>query len=94
MSVLLFCLFSCSKGNSEKNDVIQKGAQRIIVIQSLGNFERDEAVAIFEKIKAINPKVVLRGNIPFPENSFYKPRNRSRADSIIKISKIELGRIL
>lgn len=91
MSLLLFCLFSCSKGNSEKNDVIQKGAKRIIVIQPLGNFERDEAVAIFEKIKAIDPKVVLRGNIPFPESSFYKPRNRYRADSIIKNLKNKIG---
>ncbi|MFQ6601992.1 Zn-dependent protease [Flavobacterium sp. C3NV] len=47
---------------------------------------------VFAEIKTINPNVVLRSNISFPENSYYKPRNRYRADSIIKSLKDNIGK--
>ncbi|WP_264532290.1 matrixin family metalloprotease [Flavobacterium sp. N502540] len=58
----------------------------------MGNFKAEQARNVHTKIKAINPNVVLRENIPFPKNSFYKPRNRYRADSIIKTIKDNVGK--
>lgn len=75
--ILILALISCTK----------KENQKTIVIQPLGNFNTEQAKNVYNKIHAINPSVVLRQNIPFPENAYYQPRNRYRADSIIKIIK-------
>lgn len=77
--ILLFSLFSCVDRN---NNTIK--SQKVIVIQLLGNFQQKQSQKVFAEIKAINPRVVLKANIEFPEKSYYKPRNRYRADSIIK----------
>ncbi|MCP2027648.1 archaemetzincin [Flavobacterium sp. HSC-32F16] len=81
-------LFSCKKEKSESDNVSQK----VIVIQPLGGFKVKQAKKVFAEIKALNPNVVLRTDISFPENSFYKPRNRYRADSIIKHLKNNIGK--
>lgn len=58
----------------------------------MGDFKTEQSQKVFLEIKSINPNVVLRPNISFPENSFYKPRNRYRADSIIKSLKDKIGK--
>ncbi|TPG35496.1 Zn-dependent protease [Flavobacterium pectinovorum] len=82
--ILILVLISCT---NEK-----KVQQKIIVIQPLGNFKIEQAKSIFNKIKTINPNVVLRENIPFPKNSYYESRNRYRADTIIKTIKNNIGK--
>lgn len=89
--ILLLSLFSCTNINKEKDNVNQQIVQKVIVIQPLGDFKIDQANKVLNEIKSINPNVVLRQNIPFPENSYYKPRNRYRADSIIKNLKNRIG---
>lgn len=86
--VFLFLVFSCKKDKSENGIKSQK----VIVIQPLGDFKTEQFQKVFVEIKSINPNVVLRSNISFPENSFYKPRNRYRADSIIKSLKDKIGK--
>jgi len=86
--ILLFSLFSCVNRNNENAIKTQK----VIVIQPLGNFQKKQSQKVFAEIKAINPKVILMENIEFPEKSFYKPRNRYRADSIIKNLKNNIGK--
>jgi archaemetzincin len=81
--ILIIVLLSCT---NEK-----KGYQKIIVIQPLGDFNIEQSKSVFNKIKTINPNVILRQNISFPENAFYQPRNRYRADSIIKTIKNNIG---
>jgi archaemetzincin len=86
--VLLFCFFtllSCEKAKTEKHP-------KIIVLQPLGNFQVSSANEILEKIRKINPNVVLRKSIDFPSGSYYQPRNRFRADSIIKNLKTKVGK--
>ncbi len=90
--ILLFGLFSCTNKNGEINNENALKVQKVIVIQSLGNFQQKQSQKVFAAIKAINPKVVLKGNIEFPVGSFYKPRNRFRADSIIKNLKNNIGK--
>ena len=82
--ILLFALLSCTNKKNNRDDEGLTDHQKVIVIQPLGNFKLNQAEKVFKQIKAINSNVVLRQNISFPENSFYKPRNRYRADSIIK----------
>ncbi|BFM43641.1 archaemetzincin family Zn-dependent metalloprotease [Flavobacterium sp. CFS9] len=57
----------------------------------MGSFKTEQAKEVYHKIQTINPNVVLRANIPFPESAFYEPRNRYRADSIIKTIKNNIG---
>ncbi|MBW1654823.1 Zn-dependent protease [Flavobacterium quisquiliarum] len=86
--ILLFSLCSCINKRDNENTV---KSQKVIVIQPLGNFEPKQSQKVLTEIKTINPNVVLRQNIDFPEKSFYKPRNRYRADSIIKNLKNSIG---
>ncbi|KAF2079150.1 zinc-dependent metalloprotease family protein [Flavobacterium sharifuzzamanii] len=86
--ILFFCLYCCA--NKQQNENAGKN-QRVIVIQPLGDFELNQSQKVLAEIKTINPNVVLRQNIDFPRNSFYKPRNRYRADSIIKNLKNNIG---
>src|SRR5690348_16303489 len=88
--ILLFSLISCTNRNNE-NSVKEMNPQKVIVIQPLGNFELEQSNKVLSEIKTINSNVVLRENIPFPENAYYKPRNRYRADSIIKSLKNKIG---
>lgn len=82
--ILILALISCTNET--------KVHQKIIVIQPLGNFRIKQAKSVFNKIKTINPNVVLRENIPFPKNSYYEARNRYRADTIIKTIKNNIGK--
>ncbi|WKL50281.1 Zn-dependent protease [Flavobacterium pectinovorum] len=89
--LLLFSVLSCTNGKNENNKENQKTIQKVIVIQPLGNFKVAQAKKVFSEIKMINPNLVLRKNIDFPENSYYKLKNRYRADSIIKSLKSKIG---
>lgn len=88
---MLFSLISCTNRNNE-NSVEKRQGQKVIVIQPLGNFELEQSNKVLSEIKTINPNVVLRVTIPFPEKAYYKPRNRYRADSIIKNLKNYIGK--
>jgi archaemetzincin len=65
---------------------------KVIIIQPFGKFSNSESKIVFEKIKKIFPKVVLKKNISFPAKSFYKPRNRYRADLLIKFMSSSIGK--
>ncbi|SFC99845.1 Zn-dependent protease [Flavobacterium phragmitis] len=86
--ILLFSLCGCINKRDNENTVKN---QKVLVIQPLGDFEPKQSQKVLTEIKTINPNVVLRQNIDFPENSFYKPRNIYRADSIIKNLKNNIG---
>lgn len=86
--LFLFCFFaliSCKKTEAPTEH------SKTIVLQPLENFQSNSANEVLEKIKEINPNVVLRKAIGFPSGSYYKPRNRFRADSIIKDLKTKIG---
>lgn len=78
-------IFSCKKAENPTEH------SKTIVLQPLGNFQSNSANEVLEKIKEINPNVVLRKAIDFPSGSYYRPRNRFRADSIIKNLKTKIG---
>lgn len=70
----------------------QKKHEKVIVIQPFGNFSNLEAKIVFNEIQKVNPNVILNKNIPFPSQSYYSPRNRYRADSIIKFLSARIGK--
>jgi archaemetzincin len=91
--LLIFIHLSCTNKKDEKDAKgFQTEQQKVIVVQPLGNFKLNQAEKVFKQIKTINSNVVLRQNISFPSNSFYEPRNRYRADSIIKNLKKSIGK--
>lgn len=88
--IVLFSLISCTKRNNESS-VEKITVQKVIVIQPLGNFDLKQSNKVLSEIKHISPNVVLRKSIPFPENAYYRPRHRYRADSIIKSLRNTIG---
>jgi archaemetzincin len=65
---------------------------RVVVLQPLGNFSANEAKIVLEKIRQINPDVILRPAMPFPTEAYYKPRNRYRAEIILEHLSKNTGR--
>lgn len=56
---------------------------KVIVLQPLGDFDQEFVVQVSQQIQSFNTQVVILKNTEFPEGSFYKPRQRYRADRII-----------
>lgn len=80
---LLFCLlvvFSCSE---KKQKIIEKDKETTILIQPFKDIETEKVNFIAKEIAKICPNVRILKPIDFPENTYYKPRNRYRADSVI-----------
>lgn len=78
--ILLIAIISCSSNN-----------KKVIVIQPLGDFSEKEALQVLDGIKELNPSTVLNETIPFPDEAYYEPRNRYRADSLIKYLSSRIG---
>ncbi|OXA77590.1 archaemetzincin [Flavobacterium aquidurense] len=89
--ILFVCLISCTNRNNE-NSLKKTAIQKVIVLQPLGDFKSEQANKVLSEIRTVNPNVVLRATIPFPDNTYYRPRNRYRADSIIKSLKNNIGK--
>lgn len=86
-SNLLLCvayltfIFSCS----EKQQKITKEDQPVtILIQPFKDIKPESVQFVTQEIKKVYPNVKVLDAIDFPENTYYKERNRYRADSIIK----------
>lgn len=80
----LFCLiivFSCSdkQQNPAKND-----KEVTILVQPFKDIKPESVEFVTNEIKKIYPNVKILQAIDFPENAYYRERNRYRADSIIK----------
>jgi archaemetzincin len=72
---------------SEKKKGIKEKAEKpavTILIQPFKDINQDTVVKIAEEIKNVYPNVKVLNAIDFPANTYYKERNRYRADSIIK----------
>lgn len=65
---------------------------KVIIIQPFGNFSNKEAKQVLVEIQKISPRVILKKSIPFPSKAYYKPRNRYRADFLIKFLSASIGK--
>jgi archaemetzincin len=55
-----------------------------IAIQPFSDIPKNEITFVEKSIKSFYPKVVLLNKIEIPIQAYYKPRNRYKADSILK----------
>ncbi len=91
--ILLLLFFSCNTGDKKKKETakaISNSKQKIkitIDIQPFNDIEDEYVNYVFEHIKNVYPSVQLRKKISLPITAFYNPRNRYRADSLIKYLK-------
>ena len=76
--ILFFtCIFSCSEKQQEKEAVT-------ILVQPFKDLKPESITFISNEIKKVYPNVKVLEPIDFPNKTYYKDRNRYRADSIIK----------
>ena len=87
LAKIVFCftlfslIFSCEK--SKLSDL--KSEEEItILIQPFEDVKPKQLAEISDNIRKIYSKIKILEPIDFPKNAFYQPRNRYRADSIIK----------
>ena len=80
---MLFLIFSCSEKQKMVKEVPEKPAMTIL-IQPFKDIKPETVEKVAEGIKKVYPHVKVLNAIDFPENTYYKERNRYRADSIIK----------
>jgi archaemetzincin len=59
-------------------------ANRVIVIQPLGDFPPVQSEMVYRQLSKINPDIIVRRAMPLPASTYYPPRDRYRADSLIK----------
>ena len=78
--VILFLSISCLKEKVTRSSTNSK----TILIQPFKDLKEKDVKEIVKAIKLIYPKLKVLNPIDFPKNSYYSPRNRYRADSIIK----------
>lgn len=84
MSGIRFCfLFVCLLFGTS----CQQSSKKLIALQPLGSFPQARAQKVLEQMRQHYEPIILLENEPIPEASFYPPRNRYRADSLIRIFK-------
>ena len=87
LAKIVFCftlfslIFSCEKS---KDNAVKNGEEITILIQPFEDVKPKQLEEISENIRKIYPKIKILEPIDIPKNAFYQPRNRYRADSIIK----------
>ena len=79
--IFILLIFSCEKS---KDNAVKNGEDITILIQPFEDVKPKQLAEISENIRKIYPKIKILEPIDFPKNAFYQPRNRYRADSIIK----------
>ena len=87
LAKIVFCftlfslIFSCEKS---KDNAVKNGEEITILIQPFEDVKPKQLAEISDNIRKIYSKIKILEPIDFPKNAFYQPRNRYRADSIIK----------
>ena len=79
--IFISLIFSCEKS---KDNAVKNGEEITILIQPFEDVKPKQLAEISENIRKIYPKIKILEPVDFPKNAFYQPRNRYRADSIIK----------
>ncbi|RYD97912.1 MAG: matrixin family metalloprotease [Sphingobacteriales bacterium] len=83
--ILLLMAGLCACTGPDKN-------RRVIVVQPLAAFPKEEAETIIAQIKSLGATVVLNDNLPVPKSFYYSPGKRYRADSLIRFLKTRVGK--
>lgn len=73
----LVCLLSCSQKEMTSEPTI-------IHLQSFDGISETTVNYVYRELEMIHPGIILNKQIPLSQKSYFKPRNRYRADSLIK----------
>lgn len=78
--LFIYVLSSCSE---KKEGVIKDGEAVTILVQPFKDINSGDVAEVAKQIRKLYPKVKILEPVDLPTKSYYKPRNRYRADSII-----------
>lgn len=81
-------ILSCSEKNTRSKTEVPA---MTILIQPFRDISAKEVAIAAEGIRKIYPNIKVLDPIDFPENTYYKERNRYRADSTIKFLNTRTG---
>jgi archaemetzincin len=59
----------------------------VVIIQPFGDFPATQTRIVYNQIKQVCTKTVLRSPVPLPATAFYASKQRYRADSLIRFLK-------
>ena len=79
--IVITYIFSC-KTNQTSNS---GNNPKVIIIQPFNGLPEDQLKYVSNEIQKFYPHVKLMESIPLPMKTYYQPRNRYRADSLIRI---------
>ena len=77
-------LLTCLTGCNEHSKGMSVHAGRVVLIQPLGEFSPHDLDKVQVGIKKLFPQVLVKAAIPLPRMAWYEPRQRYRADSLIR----------
>jgi archaemetzincin len=77
--IIFLTFYSCN--NYEKQNVNYK--KIIINIQPFSDMTSSQVNYVYNELRNIYPSIVINKSIDLPKSSYYKARNRYRADSIV-----------
>lgn len=82
--VIGFLILSLIFGQcSEKKNIVEQ-PEKVILIQPFKDMSDNDVEFISQKIKEVYPNVKILEPIELPSHTYYKPRNRYRADTLIR----------
>lgn len=58
--------------------------KKVFVLQPFQDFTTKDAIELKEKISSYNSQIIVSEKVNLPISAYYSPRNRYRADSILK----------
>jgi len=92
-TLILICIYSCSNFENEPVRRVQYiiSKPRVILIQPLGDFNQSLAKENLKSLKKNFPSSRLLPTLPLFPSAYYKPRDRYRADSILKFTRYKYG---
>lgn len=78
--LVIYVLSSCSE---KKEETIKDREAVTILVQPFKDINSGDVAEVVKEIRKLYPKVKILEPVDLPTKSYYKPRNRYRADSII-----------
>jgi archaemetzincin len=85
--ILIYLLLTIVSSSCHNNETVVKRNFVTIDIQPFEGFSNQMTHQVANQIKEIYPHITVKPEIPLPISSFYAPRNRFRADSLIRFLK-------
>jgi archaemetzincin len=92
-TLILICIYSCTNFENEPVRHVQFiiSKPKVLLIQPLGDFNQSLAKENLKSLKKNFPSSRLLPTLPLFPSAYYKPRDRYRADSILKFTRYKYG---